>query len=146
VSCATCSTIDGRRRFGGTGGNQINRIKSRITFQFVRIHKISFHLQLEFAMVGDPGVQQLISNTTEQGEGIVCLELAFASCTSYLVGAVLSGAPSRLRGQGHDHLSLSHRFNRSSVQFNLPSPLPVTTWYQVAQVHPPCPRLPARVR
>jgi hypothetical protein len=62
MSWAACNTIDGKRRSGR--GNQINRIKSRITFQFVRILRISFHLQLEFVMVGDQGVQQLISNTT----------------------------------------------------------------------------------
>jgi hypothetical protein len=82
MSWEACSTIDGRRSFGGAGGNQINRIKSRITFQFVSILKISFHLQLEFVMVGDQGVQQLISSSTAPGESIMCLELAFASCTS----------------------------------------------------------------
>jgi hypothetical protein len=56
MSWAACSTIDGRRRSGRAGGNQINRIKSMITFEFVRILKISFHLQLEFVMVGDQGV------------------------------------------------------------------------------------------
>jgi hypothetical protein len=39
------------------------------------ILNISFHLQLEFVMVVDQGVQQLISSTTTLGEGIVCLEL-----------------------------------------------------------------------
>jgi hypothetical protein len=64
----------GRRRSRHVGGNQINRIKSRITFQFVRILKISLHLQLEFVMVGDQGVQQLISSTTAPRESIVCLD------------------------------------------------------------------------
>jgi hypothetical protein len=67
------STIYGRRRFGCVGGNKINRIKSRITFQFVRILKISFHLQLEFVMVVDHRVQQFITSTTAPGESIVCL-------------------------------------------------------------------------
>jgi hypothetical protein len=73
MSWVACSTIVGRRRSGHAGVNQIHQIRSRITFQFVRILKISFHLQLEFVMVGDLGVQQLISNTTAPGESIVCL-------------------------------------------------------------------------